>query len=313
MVMPDNAWITPFVLPDTECLSLGASQGIVYALDDRLVIKLPFQYLAGHGSIDEPPEEYLALSLRSLACVRKESYFYDLLARNPHPNITRRIADNNLHGLILERVRSIEDVWPNATRARRHGWIIQLLDALTCIEHLGYTHGDISIRNIGIDSKNCLQLYDFGSVVGQSDDWFSRQHVEDHSALASAIHFIASGVDPLAQASSLSDLKRIRSQLELGTFNIHDDARDFECILRPAWMKATPTSSFHQVRNRFASIIEPNASTSPSYSTRPTSFAANTATYAPNLIKDSRWMDEQEYCTAWEAKGYQLPTSADIS
>lgn len=61
--------------------------------------------------------------------------------------------------------------------------------ALEWIEKLGYTHGDITIRNIGIDWNKQLKLFDFGSVMHRDEDNFYNQVLEDHFNLANCLHF----------------------------------------------------------------------------------------------------------------------------
>jgi hypothetical protein len=39
--MPDNTWFTPYALPNKDCLSMAASQGVVYKLSEHHVLKMP--------------------------------------------------------------------------------------------------------------------------------------------------------------------------------------------------------------------------------------------------------------------------------
>lgn len=61
--MPNNTWFTPYKLCSLKCLSSGPSQGIVYELDERSVIKVPFQYPVDEGSTTDEKNDHLSLSL----------------------------------------------------------------------------------------------------------------------------------------------------------------------------------------------------------------------------------------------------------
>lgn len=79
---------------------------------------------------------------------------------------------------------------------------------------------------MGIDTHNQLKLFDFGSITHCNDEGFSEQVLEDHFALATCIHFIASGVDPIAKANSHAEVKRIFSTLKDGRGIVDEAAKD---------------------------------------------------------------------------------------
>lgn len=70
------------------------------------------------------------------------------------------------------------------------------------------------IESMGIDFNHRLMLFDFGSIVHREDVDFDEQILEDRFKLAACIHFLASGVDPLAKAESFTQAttKHQRSQ-----------------------------------------------------------------------------------------------------
>jgi hypothetical protein len=252
--MPDNTWFTPQKLPSSRCLSLGPSQGIVYKLSEE-VVKFPFQYPVSDGSTIDETKDHLYLSLRSFAIFKKERQFYDLLAENPHPNIVRRFQSEREDDIILEYLNLVAEAWGTSTKITRERWIKQLLDALLWIEKLGYLHGDISIRNIGVDHENQLKLFDFGSIVHYDED-FDEQVLEDHSSLATCIHFLASGVDPLAEAHNVADLYRIRQDLKQGTAVVQEAARDLQEVIQAGWTRVPRSPvSFLQLQKTVADIF----------------------------------------------------------
>ncbi|CBX99318.1 predicted protein [Plenodomus lingam JN3] len=89
--MPDNTWFTPYKFPPSTCLSIGPSQSIVYEISDEAVVKLPFQYPVARSPPTDDTIEQMHMSLQSLALFKKESTFYDILAKNQHPNLAQRL------------------------------------------------------------------------------------------------------------------------------------------------------------------------------------------------------------------------------
>lgn len=309
--MPGNTWFTPYKFPQSKCLSLGPSQGIVYELNKWVVIKLPFQYPAGDGSTVDEAEDHLYLSLRSFALFKKELQFYDLLAtETPHPNIVRRFPNTREDSILLEHLNPIAEAWSSSTKRIRREWIQQLLDALVWIERLGYLHGDITIRNIGVGHDNQLKLFDFGSIVHYNDEDFDERVLDDHASLATCIHFLASGVDPLAKAQSIGDVRQIRNNLERGTAIVEDTAKELEEVIRAGWMrKPRATFSFLQLQRTIADIFwgSDTSLSSPALKDSPRVESACLDWAFNQSERDIRWMDETNYRAAWEEKGYKVP------
>ncbi|KAK0103234.1 hypothetical protein ONS95_005268 [Cadophora gregata] len=65
-------FITPFV-HGIDCLSIGEapSQGLVYAIDSEIVIKLPFQYIIP-DELSEDATFYLNHGVRSFVAMERE-------------------------------------------------------------------------------------------------------------------------------------------------------------------------------------------------------------------------------------------------
>jgi len=296
--MPNNTWFTPYKLPPSTCLSLGPSQGIVFELSDEVVIKVPFQYPVPRSPPTNETNDQIYISLRSLALLKRESAFYTVLAKYPHPNLTQRLPSKLLSGIVLPRFRSLEQVWSLYTSKTRFRWIKQLVSAVAWLEVLGYTHGDLKILNMGIDSHNQLHLFDFGSVTRCDDEGFSEQVLEDHFALATCIHFIASGVDPIAKANSYAEVKRIHSTLKGGQGIVDGAARDFQEVIQAGWTGAV--SSFSSLMKGIADIGD-NSGDQPDVPE--TQSDVNYLT----IEEDPRWMNEGAYRAAWKARGYETP------
>jgi hypothetical protein len=105
--MPDNTWFTPYVIPAQKCLSLRPSQGIVYQLSDKTVIKVPFQYPINEKIPQDEAEEKIYMSLRSFAIFKRENSIYDLIAERPHPNVAQRLH-KQCSSIILQRFTPLE-------------------------------------------------------------------------------------------------------------------------------------------------------------------------------------------------------------
>jgi serine/threonine protein kinase len=248
------------------------------------------------------------MSLRSLSLFKKERVFYDLLAKKPHPNFAQRLQSTKLSGIILERFKPLEQEWDHSTKEMRLIWIQELLSALEWLEDLGYTHGDLKVHNIGIDGNNQLRLFDFGSVRHYDEEGFYEQVLEDHFTLATCIHFLASGIDPVAKANSLVEVRRTFEILKGGQGVVDEAARDFEEVIRAGWTGVSRSaSSFSQLRKVVAGIIgDVDSSKVHQFEEKPSS-DSQLVCDSWVVEKETRWMDEDEYCAAWKAKGYEIP------
>jgi serine/threonine protein kinase len=314
--MPDNSWITPYkFLPETG-LSIGPSQGIVYKLSDNGVVKVPFQYPV---KASDEADEQIYMSLRSMALCRREGAFYDLLAKNPHPNLAKRIQINpqafasQTYGLVLEYFNPLRRVWSDPSRANHVIWIQQLLGALEWLEELGYTHGDLKTDNLGIDKDNNLRLFDFGSITHCQEEGFIHQVIEDHFTLATCIHYLASGIDPFANVKSYVEVKQTLDTLKKGKGVAHPAANSFEEVIQAGWT-GTTASNFSQLRRSVALATGQYPSQPSDHNLERRDQGEMGLEVAPDdhdagslSEKQSNWMDEQEYRAAWKAMGYEVP------
>ncbi|KAM6513312.1 hypothetical protein FALCPG4_015749 [Fusarium falciforme] len=64
--------------------------------------------------------------------------------------------------------------------------------------------------------KTHLKLFDFGSAYQLSHEHADRMLEKDHFDLATCLHFILSGIDPLSGSLSLVELKQARETLIAG-------------------------------------------------------------------------------------------------
>ena len=276
----------------------------MYQLSEKLVLKLPYQYPVNKAPSREDAEEQLDMSLRSLALFRKEVAFYNLLDRNPHPNLAQRVPSKQISSIVLESFRSLQSIWKPTSRDMHLLWVMQLVYALEWLEGLGYTHGDLKIDNMGIDEKNQLRLFDFGSVRRYDEDGFDEQVLEDHFSLATCIHFLVCGTDPLARVESYAELRRRQADLKGGHGVVEEAARDFEQVVQAGWKEVPrPASSFSELRKTIARIIGDIDSIA---RLRPENVSSSLGPVDIVLVKQDMWLDEVDYRAAWVAQGYKV-------
>ena len=301
--------ITPFRQKLDHCLSLGnaPSQGLVYALDADIVLKLPFQYSIPND-LDDEAEFYLEHALQSFVAMEKEMTVYDALAQRPHANIVRRLKVNSSKCLFLERLKPLKMAWAGSNERTRHRWVRELVDALAWLEELGYTHGDLAIRNLGVDSSNCLKIFDFGSATSNVHCDYTIDVKRDYSALATCLHFILSGVDLFSNLHSAQEVRHVENQLLMGHGTIEPGAEILANIIQASWTEKMATTKFVELKKRVGIIIgEVNyddiSQTSMEHYRR---LEARCEEWLKKTIFDERWMNLQDYCAALKTKGYEV-------
>jgi serine/threonine protein kinase len=271
---------------------------MVYKITERAVVKLPYQYPVGDGYVNDEVYDHLHLSLQSLALFKREKRFYDLLFENPHSNIARRLRSEEFDGFFLECLSPIEEAWSSSMKEMRYRWIQELLSALEWIEGLGYIHGDIAIRNMGVDYNNRLKVFDFGSIMHRDDNGFDEQVLDDHFNLATCIHFLASGTKPL------------ESELKQGKAVVEEGARELKSVIQAGWMKIPRSpSSFSRLQKTVTNLIGDIAMNG-LYSSSGDDLAGLEVachSWLSQAKSEPRWMNEEDYRAAWKGKGYQLP------
>ncbi|KAI9842967.1 MAG: hypothetical protein M1837_006704 [Sclerophora amabilis] len=335
-------WITPYTPPSETCLSVP-SGGVVYAISDDLVIKLPFQFLI---PIDLPDNEQACvfhrdLGLRSFELLHNESTLYEILSANPpHRNIVRKLFGGSESGLVLERIASkLSEVHEGASTETRHRWLLELVSALSWLEQLGYTHGDLAVRNILVDKDSRLKLSDFDQATRNDHEYFNSTVEEDHSGLATCLHFILSGIDPIA--SSGRDFRKVKQQMHDGKYEVHAEAEILGDIIRAGWTGRLMGRSFAQIEQDvisalkteserklglisrlFAQVypatllrlknllwgvdgaeIEPSNAQAPELDVR--QMRQTYDAWLDTVETDQQWKDEEEYRLAWKAVGLE--------
>jgi len=300
--MADITWINPYKLSLLERLS---SQGTVYELGGSSVIKVPVQYPVDNGSNNDEKTSHLMQSLKAFNYFKQECRIYDLLSKHPHPNVVTSFRCSKPDCLVLERIKPLEDAWNGSTEHLRGMWILELLDVVSFLEDLDYLHGDITIFNMGVDHENRLKIFDFGSAVHVSGGDFGHQILEDQFDLATCIFFLASGIDPFAEAQSFADLNRVRQDLQQCKYPFPAAAKRFQGVVEACWSQRQPTS-FKQLRQAAADVT----GISELRATR--IWVSQVANPSLDLLlgrlhREEGWMNEEEYRSAWSHAGFKVP------
>jgi hypothetical protein len=307
--MADLKFITPFLGKLDHCLSIGhaPSQGLIYALDTDIVVKLPFQYIIP-DKIDDDAKFYLTHALRGFVAMERELAVYDAVAKRPHPNIARRLEVDSSSCLFLERLRPLEKVWADSDETMRHRWARELVDAVSWLEELGFIHGDLAVRNLAVDSSNRLKLFDFGSATTSDHYDYIADVKRHHSGLSTCLHFILAGVDPFANLHSAQEVRRIESQLLAGHAPIGAGAEILSHIIQAGWTGKAGSTKFVQVKKRVETIIglgdlgNPTDVPEEHYQR----LASRCTEWLERATPDERWMNADDYCAACTAKGYKV-------
>jgi len=303
-------WLTPYCMPHDHCLSIGQapSQGLVYAIDENIIVKVPFQYPITNRP-DSEAESYRDDSLRSFELLRKEANIYQILALRPHPNIVRCLHTRSAVCLFLERaLNPLQLAQAQATTRLRYRWIRQLLSAVVRLEELNYTHGDLAVQNIGIDNNDCLKLFDFGNATRKADETFNHALEKDHTGLATCLYFLLSGVDPMANAKDWSEVRCIQRKLSEGRYKIVPEADVLRKVIFDGWTGGAARRTFRETRDMVEGIIgagEDAALQSPA----PKDYRAMEAVcvqWLNTATLESRWLPEQQYRAKWQSLGYNI-------
>ncbi|CAH0019279.1 unnamed protein product [Clonostachys rhizophaga] len=238
--------ILPFTGRPGDCLSVGPSQGLVYTIDDDIVIKVPFQYPISQN-LDS---HLLDLSLKSFRCTP----CYKPI-RIPTSYDGWKVT--NLIVSSWSGFTPLEAAWPHSTESDRRRWALELLGAISWLEGHGWANGDLAVRNLGVDTTNRLKVFDFGSSINNSHPDYANDIVRDHFDLATCLNYILSGIDPFATARSYRDVKKIRTELMEGRGSVGQGAEVLAGIIQGGWTGRGSSTGFRQLLEQASDIFGP--------------------------------------------------------
>jgi len=303
-------WLTPYHMPHDQCLSIGQapSQGIVYAISENIVVKVPFQYPIT-DQLDLEAELRRDDSLRSFELLRKEANIYQILALHPHPNIVRCIYARPASCLFLERaLKPLQLAQAQATNQLQYRWIRQLLSAVVRLEELGYTHGDLAVQNIGIDDNDCLKIFDFGSATNKADGTFNYTLEKDYTGLSTCMYFLLSGVDPVASAKNWDEVRCIQREMSEGRYSIVPEAKVLKKVIIDGWTPGATRRTFGEIKKVVEGIIGADED-AVSHPPAPKDYRAMEAICVAWLKKaslESHWLTEKQYRAKLKSLGYDV-------
>lgn len=195
----------------------------------------------------------------------------------------------------------------NSDKTMRYHWLTELVDAISWLEELGFTHGDLAIRNLAVDSSNRLKLFDFGSTTTNDHYNHIADVKRDYLGLATCLHYILTGVDPFANAHLVQDVRQTKSQLLAGNGTIGAGAEILTDIIQAGWSGQAALTKFSYVKKRVHAIIgtrgrEYTPEISEEHYQR---LEYCCAEWLKSATLDERWMNPNDYCAACRAKGYE--------
>lgn len=302
-------FVVPFVDKLDQCLSIGQapSQGLVYGLDDDIVLKLPCQYIIP-DDLDHEATFYLNHGVRSFVAIERELAVYGAVVTQPHPNIARRLKVDSSLCLFLERLKLLEQVWADSDERIRHRWVTELLDGISHLEELCYIQGDLAVRNLGVDVFNRLKIFDFGSATTTDHYDYAADLKRDHFGLATCLHYILTGVDPFTNVSSALEARLVETQLTEGRGRIEAGAEILADVIQAGWTGESASTRFSQIKSRVEAIINiDNSESIPEHSGKHYQhLESRCVDWVQAATPDPRWIDPQECCAACVSKGYDV-------
>ncbi|AEO54506.1 hypothetical protein MYCTH_2089137 [Thermothelomyces thermophilus ATCC 42464] len=297
--------ILPFSDRPGECLSIGPSQGLVYAIDQEIVLKVPFQYPVLQ---DDSTHYLLDLALKSFVSLERELAVYDTLRNNPHLNIARRLETDRSDCLFLERLTPLAAAWPGSNELDRRRWALELLDAVSWLEDCGWAHGDLAVRNLGVDSTKRLKVFDFGSAIPRSHPDYANEVWRDHFDLATCLHFILSGIDPFAGTRSCSEVEKVRSTLTAGRGTIRHGADVLADIIQDGWTGRASSTTFRQLSRRASDALSSRDHGRPREQSEShyRCLESRCRAWLDGVSRNPMWRDIGEYVSACKAVEHEV-------
>jgi serine/threonine protein kinase len=286
------------------------AQGIVYAFDQDIVLKQPYEY---EVLTDEETHHHVHLTLNGFVAREKELVLYDVLHTNPHPNIGRRLETDQSDCLFLERIEPLKEAWLTSTESDRRRWARELLSALGWLEKLGWVHGDLGKRNMGVVADDSgtthLKLFDFGSTSQLSHEHADMILKKDHFDLATCLHFILSGVDPLSGSLSSAELKQARETLIAGRGTVAPAAQSLAGVIQDGWTGKACGKMFGDIALQVDGALGVPADEVP-YSGRPDSYYRDLEVrcrdWLESATRSPRWMTKENYFVACMSVGIDV-------
>ena len=82
----------------------------------------------------------------------------------------------------------------------------------------------MALQNTGIDGYNWLKLFDFGATTHETHATYDHVFQKDRRGLATCLYYLLAGVDPMANAKVLNEVRCIQRELNEGRYAIAPEA-----------------------------------------------------------------------------------------
>lgn len=171
---------------------------------------------------------------------------------------------------------------------------------------LGYMHGDLAPRNIGINGHS-LKLFDFGNAIHITEDGFDVMKKGEYSALATCIHFLLSGVDPFGSVESMKELRRLQRDLAEGRGEVHPNAGILAEVIQDCWTGRNSATSFATLSRDIRAVLDSKGLGWRSDTAHQRDWG--TEKHCRDCLRKAtvnpQWKSPAEYCSEWSRLGVE--------
>ncbi|GAP90599.1 putative serine threonine protein kinase [Rosellinia necatrix] len=215
----------------------------VYEVDDDIVLKTCRVLEVPDGDASQAKKaHYARSSIRNFARMKEERFIYQLLKKQPHPNIAEAIEIDLPEGIYLRRYRPLSE-FKTTERPDRIHWYHDILSGLLRLHDLRIGHMSLYVDNVLIDYQGRAVLCGFANSgpFGNPNHVFSRpdnvlpvngfaktlSDVSDRFSMASLIFEMETGAKPIE--STDNNGTRVVPQV------VHTGDSDIDLIIQKAW------------------------------------------------------------------------------
>lgn len=181
---------------DLDSVGDGATSE-VYGVDDNIILKARRVFEQPDNTTHPGKQRhYAAETTYHHGMIENERGIFQLLEKNPHPNVVEAIDISHREGLYLRKYHQVTDFIAAATQTDRIHWYRDIIQALHHIHTLGIVHSDLRKDNIFFDPQGHALIGDFGaSLQPPTVPTAFTSPVTDRADVGSLIYELETGVE----------------------------------------------------------------------------------------------------------------------